>query len=686
MYKSLTAALLLALAHDAAAVSTTFTYQGSLTDGGSPANGAYDLRFQLITPGPAPAPIVLEDVAVSGGLFSVELDFGAAIAGSDYSLAIGVRPGASSGAFTALAPNTPIRPSPQAQVAAIASEAVTVSPGAVNSVSIADGSVGSADINDSQVQRRVNVSCPAGQAMRVVAADGSVNCVAVGSVTNVATGVGLTGGPITTTGTISVATGGIDSAMIADGAVGSNDINAATVQRRVSGACATGSIQAIAQDGTVTCNTSADWSLAGNTGTDPLTQFLGTTDAKPLVVRTQNVQSMRLESTSPTPGGAPNSANVIAGGSTNFVTAGVRGATVAGGGAVLGSEGGLFTGGPNRVTDNYGFAAGGFANIAGNSNVSTDDSSFATVVGGNSNVARGQSDAIIGGANNITEGPRALVAGGSSNTATGFSAAAIGGESNCAGGDFSFAAGQGAAVRPANGTDISSCGAVSASADANGDEGTFVWADSSTTNRFVSSGPNQFLVRADGGVMFNTNTLPGAGSDDLVIGAREAGDDDADLRLLTRNGRSVSMFVRDSNGSLVFQPQNLTAGTDRLVVGGGVGGNATLSNGGSWNNASSRTFKERFASVDPLAVLAGVLDLPILRWNYIGSSEGTHMGPMAEDFKAVFDLAGNGKSIATVDADGVALAAIQGLHQKLEAENAELRRRLEALEALIAER
>jgi len=54
---------------------------------------------------------------------------------------------------------------------------------------------------------------------------------------------------------------------------------------------------------------------------------------------------------------------------------------------------------------------------------------------------------------------------------------------------------------------------------------------------------------------------------------------------------------------------------------------------------------------------------------------------MAEDFKSAFNLAGNGKSIATVDADGVALAAIQGLNQKLEAENAQLRARLEAIEA-----
>ena len=41
-------------------------------------------------------------------------------------------------------------------------------------------------------------------------------------------------------------------------------------------------------------------------------------------------------------------------------------------------------------------------------------------------------------------------------------------------------------------------------------------------------------------------------------------------------------------------------------------------------------------------------------------------------------------TIATVDADGVALAAIQGLNAKLERENAALKERLEKLEAAVA--
>jgi hypothetical protein len=56
---------------------------------------------------------------------------------------------------------------------------------------------------------------------------------------------------------------------------------------------------------------------------------------------------------------------------------------------------------------------------------------------------------------------------------------------------------------------------------------------------------------------------------------------------------------------------------------------------------------------------------------------------MAQDFRAAFGLGEDDKHIATVDADGVALAAIQGLNQKLERENAELKARLERLERLL---
>ncbi|MCC7088529.1 MAG: hypothetical protein M9925_04300 [Chloroflexi bacterium] len=105
----------------ATALSTAFTYQGRLTDGGSPANGVYDLRFILWdteTGGAQVGSIVAkEDVTVTNGLFSVELDFGgSAFTGDARWLEIAVRPGSGTGAtgYTILSPRQPVSPSPYA--------------------------------------------------------------------------------------------------------------------------------------------------------------------------------------------------------------------------------------------------------------------------------------------------------------------------------------------------------------------------------------------------------------------------------------------------------------------------------------------------------------------------------------------------------------------------------------------
>jgi hypothetical protein len=98
---------------------TAFTYQGRLTDGGVPASGPYDLQLTLFdAPSGGAAvggPIVVEDVAVSGGLFTAGLDFGpGAFTGSARWLEIGVRPGPSIGPFTTLTPRQALTPAPQA--------------------------------------------------------------------------------------------------------------------------------------------------------------------------------------------------------------------------------------------------------------------------------------------------------------------------------------------------------------------------------------------------------------------------------------------------------------------------------------------------------------------------------------------------------------------------------------------
>ena len=55
---------------------------------------------------------------------------------------------------------------------------------------------------------------------------------------------------------------------------------------------------------------------------------------------------------------------------------------------------------------------------------------------------------------------------------------------------------------------------------------------------------------------------------------------------------------------------------------------------------------------------------------------------MAQDFYAAFSLGQGDTTINTVDADGVALAAIQGLNYKLEQKQAEIDRLNENLNSL----
>jgi hypothetical protein len=130
----------------------------------------------------------------------------------------------------------------------------------------------------------------------------------------------------------------------------------------------------------------------------------------------------------------------------------------------------------------------------------------------------------------------------------------------------------------------------------------------------------------------------------------------------------------------------------------GTGGTVlmTLTSGGltvngTFVSASDRNTKENIVAVDPRAVLEKVAALPIARWNYKHDQVTPHLGPMAQDFYAAFGVGPDDKHITTVDADGVALAAIQGLNQKLEqrleqkeTEITELKQRLTALEQLVA--
>ncbi|MBO6740034.1 MAG: tail fiber domain-containing protein [Phycisphaerales bacterium] len=109
-----------ALVSPAAAQSaTTFTYQGRLTDAGSPADGMYEFQVRLLDGSGVQVALTKAMLAdVSEGMFMLDLDFGSsAFNGSYRELEIGVRSVMSGGAYTILTPNTPVTSTPVAQFA-----------------------------------------------------------------------------------------------------------------------------------------------------------------------------------------------------------------------------------------------------------------------------------------------------------------------------------------------------------------------------------------------------------------------------------------------------------------------------------------------------------------------------------------------------------------------------------------
>jgi hypothetical protein len=88
--------------------------------------------------------------------------------------------------------------------------------------------------------------------------------------------------------------------------------------------------------------------------------------------------------------------------------------------------------------------------------------------------------------------------------------------------------------------------------------------------------------------------------------------------------------------------------------------------------SSSRDLKTDFTALDGKEVLASLAEVPLMSWRYKTDDETErHFGPVAEDFQAAFQL-GDGKTITNIDADGVALAAIQGLYALLQEKETEL--------------
>jgi hypothetical protein len=124
---------------------------------------------------------------------------------------------------------------------------------------------------------------------------------------------------------------------------------------------------------------------------------------------------------------------------------------------------------------------------------------------------------------------------------------------------------------------------------------------------------------------------------------------------------------------------NLQAGSGIIL---GTNGN-TLTVTAQPGVGSDRNIKTGFGAVKPEDILAQLAALSIQSWRYTNEVAGVrHVGPMAQDFKAAFGLGADDKFIAFVDEEGVALAAIQGLNQKLNEKDAELQNMKQQNDAL----
>ena len=161
--------------------------------------------------------------------------------------------------------------------------------------------------------------------------------------------------------------------------------------------------------------------------------------------------------------------------------------------------------------------------------------------------------------------------------------------------------------------------------------GSFVWSDSSLAKYTLSTNDNSWTVRSIGGARFITAVNAG--------------------------GTPVSGVTLPAGGT-------------------------------AWATISDQNAKKNFTLVNDKDILDKLAAVPVESWNYKWEkdSDVPNIGPMAQAFKAAFYPGRDNKSITTLEFDGVELAAIQGLNQKLNDRDAEiqkLQKQLDDLQALV---
>lgn len=150
--------------------------------------------------------------------------------------------------------------------------------------------------------------------------------------------------------------------------------------------------------------------------------------------------------------------------------------------------------------------------------------------------------------------------------------------------------------------------------------------------------------------------------------------------------QTATLYNRSDGGFAWFRGGTHSDAQDDPGTGGTalmrLDGAGNLRTAGAINPPSDRNVKTAFEAVDAGDVLEKVAGLPLHTWAYTNDPAGIrHIGPVAQDFHAAFRVGMDDKHIATVDADGVALAAIQGLNRKLARQVKEKDEKIAALEA-----
>ena len=188
-----------------------------------------------------------------------------------------------------------------------------------------------------------------------------------------------------------------------------------------------------------------------------------------------------------------------AGGADSFVAGGLDNQSQAFGAVVAGGQDNLAEGQFSFASGQMSIASGNNSFIGGGEN-NLADAVHSVVLGGRENEARAEESFVGGGRFNEASNEASAVLAGAANTASGPFSTILGGVLNEAAGQYSVAAGRRAKAL---------------------DDGSFVWADDQSSD-FSTTGQNQFLIRAAGGVGIGTTTPSGAlevvGGDTIIGG------------------------------------------------------------------------------------------------------------------------------------------------------------------------